>query len=273
MRILFIGDIVGRPGRKVIKQRLAAYRKAESIDLVVANGENAAGGSGITGPMADELVRAGIDGITLGDHVWDQRGWTEEIDAKERVCKPANLPRSTPGRRYLILEGPEGFRLGVCTLLGSQFMKLESSNAFEVVGPLLEELRKEGAEAVLVEFHAETTSEKVAMGWFLDGRAMAVVGTHTHIPTADCRILPEGTAYITDVGMTGPYESVLGRDIDAVLGRFQDGLPRRFHVATEDPRLCGLLMDFDREAGCCIQVTPVCLTGFEDSDSDSDGAN
>ena len=254
----------------MVKQRLAAYRKAEAIDLVVANGENAAGGSGITGSMADELVRAGIDGITLGDHVWDQRGWTEEIDTKTRVCKPANLPASTPGRRHLILEGPDGFRLGVCTLLGSQFIKMESSNLFEVVRPLVSELRNEGAEAILVEVHAETTSEKVALGWFLDGEVMAVVGTHTHIPTADCRLLPKGTVYITDVGMTGPYESVLGRDIDAVVGRFCDGLPRRFHVATDDIRLCGLLMDYNRETGFCTQATPVCLTGVEESVSGKD---
>jgi len=256
-RIFFIGDIVGKPGRNWVKACLPAFRKERGVDLVLANGENAAGGAGITGAVASQLLESGVDGITLGDHVWDQKGWAEEISGMERVCKPANLPRSTPGRRYLILEGDDGFRLGVFTLLGRRSMKLDVENPFICVEALLEELQCEGISHCLVEIHAETTSEKVAMGWRLDGRVSAVLGTHTHIPTADLTILPGGTAYQTDVGMTGPYRSVLGREIESVMGRFLDGMPRRFPVAKEDVRLCGAMIDYDEEARVATAIERV----------------
>ena len=247
MRILFIGDIVGKPGRVCVKELLPKLRDAYELDLVVANGENAAGGSGITAAIANEILGYGVDAITLGDHVWDQRGFAEDIDRMENICRPANLPTQCPGKPYLIVE-KDGFRLGVFTVLGQQFMKIQASNPFARVSELLEEMESQ-CDAILAEIHAETTSEKVAMGWFLDGRAAVVVGTHTHIPSADTRVLPRGTAYQTDAGMTGPYESILGREIQPIIAKLLDGLPRRWPVATGDVQLCGLMVDIDSKTG------------------------
>ncbi|MCC5804993.1 MAG: YmdB family metallophosphoesterase [Opitutales bacterium] len=242
-RLLFLGDIVGRPGRSAVIARLRALRADLGADWVVANAENAAGGSGLNASIARDLAAAGVDAITLGDHCWDQRGFDREIGALEHVCRPANLPAACPGRTHIVLEN-DGFRLAVFTLLGNQFMKVDAEHPFRAVEAWLDRLRKE-ADAVFLEFHAETTSEKIAMGWFLDGRAAAVVGTHTHVPTADARILPRGTAYITDVGMSGPYASVLGREIAPILARMSDGMPRRFPVAAGDVRICGVVIDID----------------------------
>jgi metallophosphoesterase (TIGR00282 family) len=256
-RILFLGDVVGRAGRQALARTLPDIREAEGIDLVVVNGENAAGGSGITTVIAEELHAAGADGITLGDHCWDQRGFEKEIDGLTYLSRPFNLLPGSPGASSLVLEA-NGFRLGVITVLGQQMMKIDSNPGFPLIGPLLEEMR-ESCDAFLVEMHAETTSEKVAMGWYLDGRVAAVVGTHTHIPTADARILPRGTGYITDVGMCGPYDSVLGRDIAPIIGRFLDGLPRKFTVAETNVRLSGVI--FQAEAGKrgCQSFSPFSL--------------
>ncbi len=256
-RIFFIGDIVGRPGRDIITNHLSALREAYQVDLAVANGENAAGGSGITGSIAAQLLKAGVDGITLGDHCWDQKEWAAEIDHYEQVCRPANFPRAQPGRSSLVLDGPDGFRLGIVTVLGRQYMKVHTEDPFACADRMLAELETQGVAHVLVEIHAEATSEKVAMGWHLDGRAIGVIGTHTHIPTADLKVLPQGSAYQTDVGMTGPYRSVLGRDVNAVLGKFRDGMPRRFPVAEQDVKLCGCILDFDPEAGRVLAVEQV----------------
>lgn len=242
-KILFIGDIVGRPGRAALKQLLPTLRENFLPDFVVVNGENAAGGSGITAAIAQEIKDYGVDAITLGDHVWDQRGFAQEIDRLDFVCRPANLPAGVPGRNFLILE-KNGFRLGVFTVLGRNFMKVTADCPFKCVDSLAHQLSLE-TDALLVEIHAETTSEKTALGWYLDGRASMAIGTHTHIPTADGRILPRGTAYLTDAGMTGPYASCLGRDIQAVIGRFIDGMPRKFEIAQDDVRLCGCLVEVD----------------------------
>jgi hypothetical protein len=242
-RVLFLGDIVGQAGRRAVTAHIQNIRREHGIDIVIANGENAAAGAGISSRIARELHQAGVDGLTLGDHCWDQRGFEREIEDIEYICRPANLPPQCPGSYYLIAER-DGFRLGVLTILGRQFMKVNGDDPFGSADRLLTDLRKE-ADAWLVEIHAETTSEKVAMGWFLDGRVAAVVGTHTHIPTADGRILPRGTGYITDVGMSGPYESVLGRKVEPVVARFIDSLPRKFDVATGDVRLCGVLFETD----------------------------
>ncbi len=247
MRVLFIGDIVGKPGRTCLKDILPGFREEKGIDLIIANGENAAGGSGITGAISKEILGYGVDAITLGDHVWDQRGFPEEIDELEGICRPANLPGQCPGKPYLIVEH-NGFRLGVFTVLGRQFMKLQSDCPYAKAVELIEEMRSQ-CDAILVEMHAETTSEKIAMGWYLDGRAAVVVGTHTHTPTADFRILPRGTAYQTDAGMTGPYESILGREIQPILGKLLDGMPRRWPVASGDVRMCGLMVDIDPKTG------------------------
>ncbi len=240
-KLLFIGDIVGRPGRDIINERLAGLRREHSLDFVIANGENAAAGAGITGVIAKSLLEAGIDGLTLGDHVWDQRGWEHEIIEAGPVCRPANLPASNPGSDHLIIER-RGFRVAVFTVLGRTFMGLKADCPFLCADRMLERLKGQ-ADAIIVEIHAEATSEKQALGWYLDGRVTAVLGTHTHVPTADARVLPKGTAFICDVGMTGPYASVLGRQIEPVVARFVDGMPRRFEVATEDVRISGALIE------------------------------
>ncbi len=255
-KLLFIGDIVGRPGREILRRRLAEFREAEGLDFIVANAENAASGSGITAVIVNELLGYGVDAITLGDHIWDQRGFDREIVELEKVCRPANLPRQCPGRDFVVVE-KAGVRLGVTSLLGGAFMKVEADSAFHMVDEYLARV-KDSCDALLIDMHAEATSEKIAMGWYMDGRATLVAGTHTHIPTADERILPHGTAYITDVGMTGPYESVLGREVPAVLGRFLDGMPRKWEVAGGDVRLCGCIVEFTPK-GMAKSISRVCL--------------
>lgn len=241
LKLLFIGDIVGRPGREIVTDRVHRLRREQSIDFVIANGENAAAGAGITGAIARSLLESGVDAITLGDHVWDQRGWEHEITEIDRVCRPANLPRGCPGWDHVIIQA-RGFRLAVFTVLGRSFMGMKADCPFAAADRMVEQLRGQ-ADAIVAEIHAEATSEKQAMGWHLDGRVTAVLGTHTHVPTADAAILPKGTAFMCDVGMTGPYASVLGREVQPVVARFVDGMPRRFEVATEDVRLSGALVE------------------------------
>jgi metallophosphoesterase (TIGR00282 family) len=246
-KILFLGDIVGRPGRRFVVDRLPSLREEMAADFVIANAENAAGGAGITQKIAHELLGAGIDAITLGDHVWDQKNFENEIEQLEAVCRPANLPVQNPGRTHLVLQ-KAGFRLGVFTVLGRNYLAMKSSCPFQMADEKLRELAGE-CDACFVEAHMEATSEKVALGWYLDGRAAAVVGTHTHIPTADARILRGGTAYMTDAGMCGPYDSVIGRDVDSVVATFLDGMKRRFPVASEGVRLSGCIIEVDPATG------------------------
>ncbi|MEO0794254.1 MAG: TIGR00282 family metallophosphoesterase [Verrucomicrobiota bacterium] len=256
MRILFLGDIVGRPGRDLVKAKVKQLKEDLQLDFLVANGENAAAGAGITSSIAHEITEAGVDGITLGDHIWDQRGFIDEIAGLPKVCRPANLPTENPGRSYLILE-KNGFKLGVFTVLGRTFMKVSADCPFRGADDIIRRLDGK-CDAVLAEIHAETTSEKVAYGWYLDGRVQMVVGTHTHIPTGDATILPRGTAYHTDAGMSGPYESILGREIQPIILKFIDGIPRRWPVAENDVRLCGTLVEIDTEQGIatkCEQFT------------------
>mgnify|MGYP001220396284 FL=1 len=245
--ILFLGDIVGRPGRNFVIERLADLRVELDVDLVVVNAENAAGGAGITKKIATDLHAAGADAITLGDHVWDQKNFENEIEQLECVCRPANLPEQNPGRSHLIIE-KDGFRLGIFTVLGRNYLALKSSCPFAMADAKIKELESL-CDAVLVEAHMEATSEKVALGWHLDGRAAVVVGTHTHVPTADGRVLPGGTAYLSDAGMCGPYASVLGRDVGPVVATFLDGRKRRFPVAEDDVRIAGCLIEIDPNTG------------------------
>lgn len=252
LKLLFIGDIVGRPGREIIADRLPRLRTERGIDFVIANGENAAAGAGITGTIAKSILENGVDAITLGDHVWDQRGWEHEITQIERVCRPANLPKECPGWDHLIIES-RGFRVAVFTVLGRSFMNMKADCPFQAADRLVEQLRAQ-ADAIIVEIHAEATSEKIALGWHLDGRVTAVLGTHTHVPTADATILPKGTAFMCDVGMTGPYASVLGREVKPVVQRFIDGMPRRFDVATEDVRLSGALIEISASSASAQQI-------------------
>jgi len=243
MKLLFIGDIVGKPGREIVTSLVPKLRVERGIDFVIANGENSAAGAGITGTICRTLLESGVDAITLGDHVWDQKGFENEITALDRVCRPANLPAACPGRDHLILE-KNGFRLLVFTVLGRSFMGAKAECPFLGADALL--LKQAGKfDGALVEIHAEATSEKQALGWHLDGRVTAVLGTHTHVATADTSLLRKQTAFQCDVGMTGPHESVLGREIEPVIGRFLDGMPRRFEVATGDVRLSATLVEFN----------------------------
>ncbi len=242
MKFLFIGDIVGKPGREIASAMVPKLRASRSLDFIIANGENAAAGAGITGSLCKLLLDSDVDVITLGDHVWDQKGFESEIGGLDRVCRPANLPAACPGRDHVIVE-KNGFRLLVFTVLGRSFIGMKAECPFLCADAMLQKLAGK-YDGVLVEIHAEATSEKQALGWHLDGRVTAVLGTHTHVATADASLLRKQTAFMCDVGMTGPHESVLGREIAPVVGRFLDGLPRRFEVATGDVRLSATQVEF-----------------------------
>ena len=262
-KLLFLGDIVGRPGRNFVIQRVASLREELEADFVVANGENAAGGAGITKKIADQLTEAGVDAVTLGDHVWDQKNFENEIDGLERVCRPANLPKQNPGRTHVVIE-KDGFRLGVFTVLGRDYLGMKADDCpFKTADAKLEELLGQ-SDAVFVEAHMEATSEKIAFGWHLDGRVAAVVGTHTHVPTADGRVLPKGTAYQSDAGMCGPYTGVLGRDTAQVVQTFLDGMKRRFPVAKEDVRIAGCLINIDSATGLATAFKRIEISATSD---------
>jgi metallophosphoesterase (TIGR00282 family) len=247
MKLLLLGDIVGRPGRNFLKAHLSTFVEEKGVNAVLANGENAAGGAGITAKTAEEIRKTGVQGITLGDHVWDQMNFANEIDGLDFVCRPANLPGSNPGRDHFVLDLC-GSKLGLFTVLGRTFMGPKVDCPFATADRLVEKLR-DSCDFILAEIHAETTSEKEAMGWHLDGRVAMIYGTHTHVPTADGRILRGGSAYQSDLGMTGPRESVLGREIDACLGRFKDGMPRKCPVADGDVGMQGCIIEINPNTG------------------------
>lgn len=241
---------MGRPGRNFVMERIASLREELGADIVIANAENAAGGAGITKKIADQLIASGIDALTLGDHVWDQKNFENEITELERVCRPANLPENNPGCQHLIVE-KHGFRLGIFTVLGRNYLALKSSCPFEAADAKLLELQEQ-CDAVFVEAHMEATSEKIALGWHLEGRACAVIGTHTHVATADGRVLPGGSAYLSDAGMCGPHDSVLGRNKHEVIATFLDGMKRRFPVAEGDVSINGCLVGLTAEGGRAV---------------------
>ena len=255
MKILFIGDIVGSPGREAIRALLPELKKEFKLDFVIANAENAAGGSGITPKVAEELFESGVEVLTSGDHIWKKREVFEIINEEERILRPANFPDCAPGSGFNIFKTKAAVKLGVINVNGRVFMEpLECP--FRVALAAQEKLSKE-AKIIIVDIHAEATSEKVAMGWYLDGKASAVLGTHTHIQTADERILPQGTAYITDVGMTGPCDSVIGRRVEDVLQRFLSAVPTRFEIAQENVQLQGVVLDIDEETGKARSIVRV----------------
>ena len=251
MKVLFIGDIIGRPGRKIITERLSELTKQGAIDLVIANGENAAGGFGITPEICHEILAIGIDVITSGNHIWDRREIYDVIDTMP-ILRPANFPPGVPGRGYLIHETKNGIKVGIVNLQGRVYMT-SLDCPFRKSDKILEEIKKE-TPIIIVDFHAEITSEKIAMGWYLDGKVSAVVGTHTHVQTADARILDEGTAYITDIGMTGPRDSVIGIRKDVILKRYLTAIPLRFEVAKEDPIMSYAIIDIDNKTGKAISI-------------------
>jgi 2',3'-cyclic-nucleotide 2'-phosphodiesterase len=253
MKILFIGDIMGDPGRRVLLKHLSKVIQDHHIDLVVGNGENAAGGFGITPDIAEELFDLGLSAITLGNHAWDKREALEYLQKEHRVIRPANYPDGVPGKGTCIVETVQGERLGILQLMGRVFMPMVDC-PFRVAERELAQLATH-THHILVDMHAETTSEKMAMGYFLDGKVSAVVGTHTHVQTADEQILPQGTGYITDVGMTGPVQSVIGMKPNLVIQKFLTQLPRRFEVATGPSVLSAVVLNFNPTTGKTTHIT------------------
>lgn len=242
MKIAFIGDVVGSPGRQAVAMLVPRLRQERGLDLVIVNGENSAHGAGLSESTAEALLAAGCDVITTGDHVWDQKGFEKSIELEPRIVRPLNYPAGTPGRGSVVVNG-----VGVINVLGRVFMPATEC-PFRTTQAEVARLRQQ-TNVIIVDIHAEATSEKIALGRFLDGQVSAVLGTHTHVPTADERVLPKGTAFISDVGMTGPHDSVLGRDVDAVIRRFVTGMPTKLEVATDDVVLNGVIVDVDETTG------------------------
>jgi len=248
MKVLFIGDIVGAPGREAVKALLPGVVKKNGINCVIANAENSAGGSGITPAIAKELKGYKLDVITNGDHIWKRREIVEILDEEQTILRPLNYPKGTPGFGSTIIELPKhDVKIGVVNLVGRVFMEAVEC-PFRTSREEIDRIRKVTPN-IFVDIHAEDTSEKIALGWYLDGLVTAVMGTHTHVQTADERILPKGSAYITDVGMTGPFDSVIGRRKEQILARFTTQMPTRFEMADTDIRLNGVIVDFDEKTG------------------------
>lgn len=251
MIILFIGDIVGSAGRKALRHNLPHLKSKHRPDFIIVNGENAAGGRGITGAIAREFFDLGVHGITMGNHTWDHKDIFDYIDLEPRLIRPANFPEGTPGKGTALLKQGNK-QLAIVNLQGRTFMP-PLDDPFTKVDELVRDLRLD-TRCILVDFHAEATSEKIAMGWHLDGRVSAVVGTHTHVQTHDERVLPQGTAYVTDVGMTGSHEGVLGMEKEAVLYRFQTQLPARFHADEGKWQFHGVVIDIQEETGLARSI-------------------
>src|SRR5437588_3727673 len=243
MRVLFVGDIVGSPGRQIVHDRLADIVAERQVDLVIANGENSASGFGITPRLAEELLKKGIDVLTGGNHSWDRKEILEFLPHEPRLLRPANFPEGNAGSGLYVGTAKNGVKYAVLNLQGRVFMT-PIDDPFRKADSELARIPEDVA-FVFVDMHAETTSEKIAMGWYLDGRVTAVVGTHTHVATADEQLLPQGTAYITDVGMTGPHDSVIGMEKTPILRRFLDGLPARFEVGSGNVQMNAVLLDVD----------------------------
>jgi metallophosphoesterase (TIGR00282 family) len=246
VKILFIGDIFGSPGRRIVADHVEDIVRANEIDLAIANGENAAGGFGITPAIAEDLFALGIDVLTTGNHIWDKREIYDYLNRQPRLLRPANYPQG-PGQGMVTVKARNGAECAVMNLQGRTYMA-STDCPFRKADALLSQIDPE-VKVRFVDFHAEVTSEKVAMGWYLDGRVSAMVGTHTHIPTADTRILPGGTAYQTDCGMTGPYHSVIGVETDLILQRFLSGMPVRMEAAKKGAELHAVIVDVDQETG------------------------
>ena len=246
MRILFIADVIGKPGREVVKNILPKIITKENIQFVVANCENAAGGFGLTPKISREVFSEGVDVITMGNHVWARKEISEIIE-EENILRPANFPPEVPGKGWTIIPAGNGVKVGIINLMGRVYMStLECP--FRTSDGIIEEISKQ-TKIIVVDMHAEITSEKVAMGWYLDGKVSAVIGTHTHVPTADERVLPQGTAYITDIGMTGPLDSVIGVKKEIILKKYLTQMPMRFEVANDDLVFAGAVMEIEEKTG------------------------
>jgi len=260
MRILAVGDIVGRPGRRAVATFLPGLVKDNHCELVIANAENAAGGMGITAGVGQELLDLGIDVLTMGNHAWAKREAYDYLDSEPRVIRPANYPEGAPGRGFTVVRSRSGVPVGIGNVGGRVFSVNDLECPFRCARAMADELGQ-AARVILMDFHAEATSEKVALGHYLDGRVSAVFGTHTHVPTADATVLPGGTAYVTDIGMTGPIDSVIGVRKDIVIERFLTQLPSRFEVASGPAMLSGVIFDIDETTG---RATDVCLVSVRE---------
>jgi hypothetical protein len=277
MNILCVGDVVGKAGRTMLYELLPKLKEELALDLVVANAENAAGGSGLTAKIASQLFSYGCDVLTLGDHVWDRPDLVESLKDTPRLLRPDNFPEGVPGHGHAVVETRSGIKVGVINLLGRVFMRYNVDCPFRAFDRRYAEIKKE-TPVVVVDFHAEATSEKVAFGRYAEGRASVVFGTHTHIQTADEQVLSGGTAYVTDLGMTGPYDSIIGQEKSKIIRRFLTGMPERFEVAKEDPRLCGAVISVEENTGRAFNITRIqrsqaCLNGTESTEENSPGSS
>ena len=262
MKLLFIGDIVGRPGRDLVRTGLPVIVAHYGIDFVIANGENAAAGFGITRDIGEQLFSYGIEVMTSGNHIWDKKEVLDYLPREPRLLRPANFPAGAPGHGAYLATARNGVKVGVVNVMGRVFLA-SIDDPFTTASREVARLKSEGAQLVFVDVHAEVTSEKIAMGWYLDGAATAVVGTHTHVQTADNRVLPKGTAYLTDVGMTGPHDGVIGVEKAPVIAKFLSGLPARFETASGDPRLNGVVITAEPATGQATSIERVSLSPFD----------
>jgi hypothetical protein len=254
MRILFIGDVIGRPGREIVASLLPRLSREHDVNLVIANSENLAGGFGVTPAVAEEMFALGVDVLTSGNHIWDQKEVEEYIEKERRLLRPLNYPEGAPGRGSIVVER-HGCPIGILNLQGRAFMPTIDC-PFRVADREIRRLRQQTA-LLFVDFHGEATAEKQAFARYVDGRVSAVIGSHTHVQTADERILPGGTAYLTDVGMTGGHDSVIGMNIEEPIARFLTGLPKKFRPATGSPLLCGVVVEIDERSGRATSITRV----------------
>ncbi|MFC1808904.1 TIGR00282 family metallophosphoesterase [Candidatus Omnitrophota bacterium] len=253
--VLFIGDIVGNPGRRLCAAVIPLLKKEFNVEFVIANGENAAHGSGLTKRITSELLSAEIDVITSGDHIYKNNDIYEVLDVSNKLIRPFNYPPQSRGKGFTIISDKKGRKIAVINLLGHVFMDVPH-NPFTVIDDLINEVSKE-TNLIFIDFHAEATSEKIAMGWHLDGRITCLCGSHTHVQTSDNRVLPQGTAYMTDLGMTGPFASVIGREIEPVVKRFITSMPMKFNVASEDLRLSGAVIEVEEGTGKAVSIKRV----------------
>jgi len=263
LRILFLGDIVGEPGRNAVIARLPDLKEKHALDFVIVNGENAAGGRGITGKITIDLLRAGVSVVTSGDHIWDQKEIVAFLNLEPRLLRPVNYPDGAPGSGSIVLETAKG-KIGVINIQARTFMQPILENPFHAVEAAVAKMRDETAN-IIVDAHGETTSEKIALGRFLDGKVSAVIGTHTHVQTADEQIFPGGTAFLCDAGMCGPVNSILGRAIEPIMNRFISNLPGSFPVAAGEVRLRGALIEIDETTGRALRITRVDEAGLSES--------
>jgi hypothetical protein len=252
MNLLFLGDVVGKPGRDAVTKLLPGLRRQHQLDCVIANGENSAHGAGLSASTCQELILAGVNVITGGDHMWDQKGFENDIEKFPQVLRPLNWSNAAPGKGSTVFAVGDKTRVGVLNLLGRTFMR-PCDDPFRAAKQEVEKLRQQ-TNLIVVDLHAEATSEKIAMGRYLDGQVSLVVGTHTHVQTADEQILPRGTAYLTDAGMCGPHDSVLGRQVEPVVRRFVTGMPQKLEVATHKVELCGIIVQVDENTGLAQTV-------------------